>query len=78
MIRLRKIRQEIGWTQEYVAQSVGITKAAIHDIETGRRKGSIPVWDALEDLFGIPQRELRKKNGAATSDMTEGEQDAHR
>lgn len=60
VMRQERIRR--GWTQEYVANKIGITKAAIHDIEIGRRIGSIPVWDALEDLFQIPQRILRKKD----------------
>lgn len=63
---LRKYRQERGWTQNFVANQIGVTQTAIHDIETGKRIGSIPVWDALEDLFGIPQRQLRGKVGAAT------------
>lgn len=61
MIRLRRIRISKGWSLEYVANKVGVTKAAIHDLETGRRKGSIRVWDALEDLFTISQRKLREE-----------------
>ena len=64
MINLRRLRKEKGWTQGDVAKIVGVTKTAIHDIETGKRQGSIPVWDALEDLFGVSQRELRDKTKA--------------
>jgi hypothetical protein len=29
------------------------------DIEAGKREGKGHIWDALEALFGIPQRQLR-------------------
>lgn len=61
MILLRKYRLERGWTLDYVAKQIGVTKTAIHDLEVGKRIGSIPVWDALEDLFNLPQRQLREK-----------------
>lgn len=64
MIKLRQARQSRGWTLEHVAKKIGVTKAAIRDLEIGRRKGSIPVWDALEDLFGIPQRQLREQQSS--------------
>lgn len=59
VILLRKYRLERGWTLEHVAKQIGVTKTAIHDLEVGKRIGSVPVWDALEDLFGVPQRQLR-------------------
>lgn len=62
MINLRNERITRGWSLEYVARKIGVTKTAIHDIETGKRQGSIRVWDALEDLFGINQRILREKS----------------
>ena len=61
MIQLRHERIARGWSLEYVASKIGVTKTAIHDIETGKRLGSIKVWDALEDLFGENQRTLRKQ-----------------
>lgn len=62
MINLRNERIMRGWSLEYVANKIGVTKTAIHDIETGKRQGSIKVWDALEDLFDINQRTLRKES----------------
>lgn len=59
---IRHERKNKGWTQEYVAKQVGITKAAIHDIETGRRKPSYSVLVKLLNLFGYKDpRELFKK-----------------
>lgn len=55
---LRQKRMDNHWTLEYVAQHVGVSKQAIHDIETGRRKPSYPVLVALEDLFESDHRTL--------------------
>lgn len=56
---LRQERQKRGWTQEYVAQQIGITKGALHNVETGRRKPSYDVLVKLLDLFGYKDpREL--------------------
>lgn len=58
MRRMRNERIANGWTQEHVAACVGITKAAVCDIETGRRNPSYEVLVKLEDLFRMNHREL--------------------
>ena len=50
-INLRKIRQEKGWSQRFVGDYCGISKTAIHDIETGKQKPSYDVLVKLETLF---------------------------
>ena len=55
---IRQERQRHKWTQEYVAQNVGLTKTAIHDIETGKQKPSYDVLVKLEDLFHKNHRKL--------------------
>lgn len=55
---MKRERLNKGWTQQYVAERVGITKAAISDMETGRRKPSYAVLLKLEDLFGLTHRKL--------------------
>lgn len=49
---LRQERKDRDWTQEYVARRIGVTKAAVHDMETGRRKPSYKVLVKLLDLYG--------------------------
>lgn len=49
---MRQEREQKGWTQKYVAQQIGVTKAAVHDMETGRRYPSFKVLVKLLDLFG--------------------------
>lgn len=56
MIRQERIKR--GWTQEFVAKQAGLTLTAIQKIETGQRNPSYPVLVKLEDLFGLPHREL--------------------
>jgi len=57
-LNIRQERQKRKWTQEYVAKKVGLTKTAIHDIETGKQKPSYDVLVKLEDLFHKNHRKL--------------------
>lgn len=64
--RERKAR---GWTQEFVAGEISITPEAVSMLETGQRKPSYDVLVKLEDLFGLPHRQLF---GEATPEHEEG------
>ena len=61
MIKLNKIRKESGLTQKEVAEHLGMNVNAYQRIEYGTRGTNIENWDKLEDLFQVPQRELRKQ-----------------
>ena len=52
-LNIRQERIGRGWTQGYVGQQVGVTKTAIHDIETGKAKPSYNVLIKLFALFGV-------------------------
>lgn len=56
---LRQARKDKGMTQKQVAEYLGIGERRYQDIEYGKTLGSIKHWDSLEDLFQIPQRQLR-------------------
>ena len=58
---LKEARQRAGMTQKQVAEYLGIGERRYQDIEYGKTLGSIKHWDALEDLFQVPQRQLRKE-----------------
>ena len=58
MLLIRQKRMKEGWTQEYVGKHTGVSKVAIHDIETGKTKPSHGVLVKLENLFGLSHREL--------------------
>lgn len=55
---LRQERRKRGWTQEFVANSVGVTKATLQRLETAQRNPSYPVLVKLEDLFHLTHRQL--------------------
>lgn len=50
-LMLRQERLIHGWTQQYVAEKVGVTKSAILLLETGKTKPSFDVLVKLLDLF---------------------------
>jgi len=56
---LKSLRIGHGWTLDFVAKKVGVTKSAYGNIEHGRRGASDNVQFALEDLFGKPWRVLK-------------------
>jgi len=58
--RLKAERKARGLTQRDVADKLGISLRYYRFIEAGERDGDFAIWDALEDLFGIHQRILRK------------------
>lgn len=58
--KLREARKEAGMTQQKVADAIGISLVYYQKIEQGTRNGDFEIWDALEDLFNLHQRELRK------------------
>ncbi len=58
ILNIRQERIKRGWTQEYVADQIGITKAAFRNIETAQRKPSYEILVKLEDLFEKNHRQL--------------------
>lgn len=57
---LKIFRKKAGYTQEKIAEYLGISTVQYQMIEYGKRNGSFEVWDALEDLLGVHQRKLRE------------------
>ena len=56
--RLKVLRAEHDWTQEELAQRVGVSRQAINAIETGKYDPSLPLAIKLGKLFGKPVEEL--------------------
>lgn len=63
---IKQKRLKRGWTLEFVAEQIGVTKSAVHDMETGRRKPSYEVLLKLLQLFKC--KDPRDLFGAATPD----------
>ncbi len=59
---LKQIRLKNQWTQQYVADNVGITKATFSNIETYKRNPSLKVALRLQNLFGLPIEKLLENN----------------
>ena len=57
-MNIRQERIKRGWSCGYVASIVGVSDEAIRLLESGKRKPSYEVLVRLEDLFGLPHREL--------------------
>lgn len=57
---LKAARNETGMTQQQVADYLGISLRYYQKIEEGTRTGDFRIWDDLEDLFSVHQRELRQ------------------
>ena len=67
LLKIRQERLRRRWTQEYVAEKIGISVPAFQYLETGKCKPSYDVLVKLEDLFHMSHRKLF---GAATPDNT--------
>lgn len=67
-LALRQERIGKGWSQSYVAEKIGTSKATVQMLETGKRKPSYDVLVKLLDLFNYD--DPRKLFGAATPDNT--------
>lgn len=66
-LQIRQEREKRKWTQEDVAERIGITKQAVQQIENNQIKPSYDVLVKLEDLFQMNHRQLF---GAATPNNT--------
>lgn len=58
---LKEARQKAGMTQQQVADRLGVSLVYYQKIEQGTRTGDFEIWDGLEDIFNLHQRELRKQ-----------------
>ena len=56
--RLKVLRAEHNFTQEELAQRVGVSRQAINAIETGKYDPSLPLAIKLGRLFGKPVEEM--------------------
>ena len=58
--KLINARKQAKLTQKQMAQILNMTIRQYQRIESGEILGKVDIWDKLEDLFGIPQRQLRE------------------
>lgn len=65
---LKAARTALGFTQQEMADRLGISLRYYQNLEKGDRNGDFEIWDALEDFTGIHQRILREKLPADQAD----------
>ncbi|GAB6988076.1 helix-turn-helix domain-containing protein [Paenibacillus pini] len=51
--RIAELRDQRGWTQEELAQSIGTTRASLSHYEKNRRKPDFEILTKLADTFGV-------------------------
>ena len=66
--KLKEARQKAGMTQQQIADQLKISERYYRFIEAGTRDGDFKIWNALEDLFKVHQRELRSETKSHPSE----------
>ncbi|MHB8303942.1 MAG: helix-turn-helix domain-containing protein [Acidobacteriaceae bacterium] len=56
--RLRKLRNDRGWNQSYLAEISGIGRVHVSELENGRREAGLRVLEMLAASFEISVSEL--------------------
>lgn len=59
-MRLKKMREERGWTQEFLAERVGVSRNTIARIEIGNRRPSLDLLERLAKALRVKVGELLK------------------
>lgn len=61
-IRLRELRDNAGWTQQLLADKIGISKSSINMYERGEREPSIETLEFIADCFNVDMDYLLGKS----------------
>ena len=61
--RLRVLRAERGWSQQELADQLGVSRQTVHAIETGRYDPSLPLAFRIARLFGRPLEAIFDPDG---------------
>ena len=56
--RLRVLRAGLGWTQERLAETVGVSRQAINALETERHDPSLDLAYRVAAAFGLPVEQI--------------------
>ncbi len=61
--RIKELRTTRGWTQEQLAEAVGVSRQSINSIERDRYVPSLPLALTFARVFGCPTDEIFTLNG---------------
>ena len=56
--RVKELRQQRGWTQQQLAEAVGVSRQSVNSIERNRYVPSLLLALALAQVFGCPTDEI--------------------
>jgi len=71
--RVKELRTERGWTQEQLAEAVGVSRQSINSIERDRYVPSLALALTFARVFGCPSDEIFTLTGARNGDEREDE-----
>lgn len=61
--RLRVLRAEQGWSQQDLADRLGVSRQSVNAIEKGRYDPSLPLAFTIADVFEMPIEAIFLRNG---------------
>jgi putative transcriptional regulator len=56
--RVKELRTERGWTQQQLAEAVGVSRQSINSIERDRYVPSLPLALTFAKVFGCPTDDI--------------------
>jgi putative transcriptional regulator len=71
--RVKELRTARGWTQEQLADAVGVSRQSINSIERDRYVPSLPLALTFARVFGCPTDEIFALSGNSVAGTQEGE-----
>lgn len=62
--RLRVLRAERSWSQQDLAERLGVSRQSVNAIETGRYDPSLPLAFTIAEVFAMPIEQIfQRENG---------------
>lgn len=61
--RLRVLRAEREWSQQDLAERLGVSRQSVNAIETGRYDPSLPLAFRIAEVFGLPIEAIFQRDG---------------
>jgi putative transcriptional regulator len=71
--RVKELRTARGWTQEQLADAVGVSRQSINSIERERYVPSLPLALTFARVFGCSTDQIFTLNGALNGETREDE-----
>ena len=56
--RLKVLRAERDWSQQDLAERLGVSRQSVNAIETGKYDPSLPLAFRIADVFGLPIEQI--------------------